>query len=141
MEDDKVNQLGMRVEVLEATIKQVLDILESLMKSATPARDSVQHNAPATLQLVSVSTKPTESNSSWTKWAWKLVVKNNSSKTILFLAQIQFRDADSFALDEQVSDNFRIAPLNESIFTGYRMVDASIANLVESVYANITVVG
>jgi len=56
----------------------------------------------------------------------------NSSKTILFMAHIQFRDADSFALDEETTETFRIAPLSESVFTGYRMVNASIANLVES---------
>jgi hypothetical protein len=148
MEDQNPNDLDERLRVLEikfrsleATMGQVVEVLDTLVKSATSASSSPQPSGPPMLELVSVNTKPTESNSTWTKWAWRIVVKNNSSKAVLFLAHLQFRDADSFALDEQTSDTFRIAPLTENVFTGYRMVDASIANLVDSIYANLTVVG
>lgn len=89
------------------------------------------------LEILSVDAKPTESNSVWTKWSWRLKVNNRSSRTIVSATKIEFRDRESFAIDNHHSEPSAIRP-GEQTLTGFHMVNASIAHLVNSIYATLT---
>ena len=135
--DAQVDLLGAKIEALNQMMESVLAILPAIAPvDKVHDKEALLHSVPD-LQLLSISTKPTESNEVWTKWAWRIIVKNNTNKAIDFQAHIQFRDAESFALDDSNSDILRIAHDREEAFTDYKLVNAAIADQITSVWATL----
>ena len=86
-------------------------------------------------EIVDVDAKVTESNSSWSKFAWKLTIKNKASHPQAFDATIEFQDKDGFVVDDD-NEYGLVVPANaEKTFTGYDLVDAAIAGNVSKIAA------
>lgn len=142
MENSDSATLDARIAALEQQVAQILDYLQAITPQppASPRAVEPQQDKPATLEILSVNAKPTETNSVWTKWAWRVTVKSDADEAIRVQGRIQFRDSDSFALDEDVTEVLTLRPREEQVFTGYKLVDASIAGQVSSVYATLNLI-
>lgn len=89
------------------------------------------------LEVVSIDSKVTESNDSWSKHAWVLIVKNRSMEAKRFDATIQWTDESSFIIDEDVAYNLEISPMTEETFMGYDLITADAAKNVSQITAKI----
>ena len=85
------------------------------------------------LQVVHAAARATERNNNWWRWGWTLTVRNHSTETQNFKAQIQFMDNDGFVVDEKTEYNLSIGPGLQKTFTGSDLIDASVAGRVHSV--------
>ena len=89
------------------------------------------------VEIVSIDTKVTESNNAWSKYAWKLTLKNPTEATGSYVATIEFLDSDGFVVDDATVYDLIITPGEERVFTGYELVDASVAGNISSVGAKV----
>jgi hypothetical protein len=88
-------------------------------------------------QIVSVDSRVTESNGTWSRFAWKVSLRNNSNQPQAFQGTIEFQDSDGFVVD---TSNVRavVIPLqSEQVLTGYALVGAEVRNKVARTVAKI----
>jgi len=104
--------------------------------TAEPTSGATEESKPD-CEIVSVDTRVTEANDVWSKYAWKLKLRNNRSASINVAATIQFRDAQSFVVDDTHATNLILGPNEEKTFTGYALINASSANSVKEVQATL----
>lgn len=90
------------------------------------------------LEIIDIQTRVTESNPSWSKYAWRLTVKNQSSSLVMFDAIIEFQDEDGFVIDEDRAYDLSILGGQRETFTGYALIDASVADNVAKITAKVS---
>jgi hypothetical protein len=90
-------------------------------------------------EIVAVGTRVTESNSVWSKYAWKLTIRNNSDRPQLFTGTIEFQDADGFIVDTSAARHMAVPARSEDVFTGYTLVRAEVAGKIARTVAKIGV--
>lgn len=88
-------------------------------------------------EIVDVDSRVTEANSSWSKYAWKLTIRNMTADALALEAVIEFLDADGFVVDDDREYNLVLGPNQEQTFTGYDLIDASAAPRVAQVNAKV----
>ena len=76
-------------------------------------------------EVTSVESRPGESNSSWTRFSWKLTIFNKSAYPQKFDATIEFRDADGFIVDSDNEYDIVVAARAQETFTGDTLINAS----------------
>jgi hypothetical protein len=76
-------------------------------------------------EIVSVASRPGESNSSWTRFAWKLTIRNRSAYPQKFDATIEFRDGDGFSVDSDNEYDLVVPAGTQETFTGEKLINAS----------------
>jgi hypothetical protein len=76
-------------------------------------------------EIVSVASRPGESNSSWTRFAWKLTIRNKSAYPQKFDATIEFRDGDGFPVDSDNEYNLVVPAGGQETFTGEKLINAN----------------
>jgi hypothetical protein len=96
--------------------------------------DTFLRQAPL-FEIVSVDAKPGESNSSWTRYGWKLTLRNKSSSLLLFDTQVDFVDAQGFPLDHDTEYRIAVRPGESKEVTGEKLIQASIVGRVANVRA------
>lgn len=89
-------------------------------------------------RIVGISSRVTESNSTWWRYAWRLTLANDSQKPMTFNATIEFQDADGFVIDQD-SENGLIPASSEKTFTGYKLVSVPGAAKIEKTMAKVGV--
>lgn len=89
-------------------------------------------------RIVEISSRVTESNNTWWRYAWRLTLANDSQKPMIFNATIEFQDADGFVIDQD-SENGLIPASSEKTFTGYKLVSVPGAAKVEKTMAKVGV--
>jgi len=104
---------------------------------ASKPRRVPEERPDASFEIVDISTRVTESNSTWWKYAWKLTLRNKSDQTLRLDAHIEFLDQDGFVVDDTFENNLILRAGEEDTFTGYDLIDAEIANNVEKVNAKV----
>ena len=107
--------------------------------AGTTAAAGTAPQAPAVtrVEIVSIDARVTESNNTWSKYAWKLTLKNPTQAAKSYTATIEFQDSDGFIVDDDTPYNLVVAAGQEEVFTGYTLVDASVAGNVSSVGAKV----
>ncbi|MAG37544.1 MAG: hypothetical protein CL878_15010 [Dehalococcoidia bacterium] len=110
--------------------------------SPTPAV-SIEPQIPPTaggklLDVLDIAARVTESNQSWSRFAWRLTVRNNSDSARAFDATIEFQDRDGFIVDTDREYGLVIGPQAEETFTGSTLIDASVAGSVKRLVAKIS---
>jgi hypothetical protein len=114
--------------------------------SAPPAATNTEAPAPrvtpveredSSFQIVDISTRVTESNSTWWKYAWKLTLRNYSEQTLQLDAHIEFLDEDGFVVDDARESSLILRAGEEKTFTGYELIDAAVAPNVQRVNAKV----
>ena len=88
-------------------------------------------------EIISIDAKVTEKNDIWWKNAWILVIKNDSPSNLSFDATIEFLDADGFVVDDDRVYDLQVNAGEQETFTGYALVDASVAPNVKQVHAKV----
>ncbi len=80
--------------------------LPQYVGAASAEASSVPATAPAaapdeasSVEIVSIDARVTESNSTWSRFAWILKIRNSSNQPRQFNATIEFQDADGFVID------------------------------------------
>jgi hypothetical protein len=101
-----------------------------------PLPNSAEPAGPA-LRIKDVSGKVTEANDVWSKFAWRLKVGNDGDESASFTALIQFVDKDGYIVDEDRQYDMVVAAHEERTFSGFKLIDASVAGNVKSVSAKI----
>jgi hypothetical protein len=76
-------------------------------------------------EITSVASRPGESNSAWTRFAWKLSIANRSPSPQRFEAEIEFRDSDGFPVDTARAYDLVVSASDEGTFTGEKLIEAS----------------
>lgn len=89
-------------------------------------------------RIVEISSRVTESNNTWWRYAWRLTLANDSQKPMMFNTTIEFQDADGFVIDQD-SENGLIPASSEKTFTGYKLVSVPGAAKVEKTLAKVGV--
>lgn len=88
-------------------------------------------------EVIEVASRPGESNSTWTRFSWKLTIRNKSSLPAHFAATIEFRDADGFPVDSDNDYNLMVPAFSEQTFTGAKLIDASQVGRISSTAAKV----
>jgi hypothetical protein len=107
-------------------------------RSAAPPQSAV---APAAQdkqwEIVEVDAKVTESNSTWSRFAWKLTVKNTGPNALALEATIEFQDKDGFIVDSDANNRFAVAAGATETVTGYALITAGVAGNVARTVAKV----
>ena len=88
-------------------------------------------------RIVSVDTRVTESNTVWSKYAWKLTLQNDSDQPHVFRGTIEFQDSDGFIVDTGSANDMFVPAKSEQVFTGYALIRAEVAGKVAGTVAKI----
>jgi hypothetical protein len=75
-------------------------------------------------EIISIDTRVTEANNVWSRFAWKLVMKNTANYPLRFDATIEFQDKDGFIIDTNTAHGLFISPRAQDAFTGYALIKA-----------------
>jgi hypothetical protein len=75
-------------------------------------------------EIISVDTRVTESNSTWSRFAWKLEMKNTANHALRFDVTIEFQDKDGFIVDTNTAHGLMIGPGAQETFTGFALIRA-----------------
>ncbi len=90
------------------------------------ARPASVAAAPAAVEkeweIVSIDSRVTESNDTWSKYAWKLTMRNKGATPRAFRATIEFQDKDGFIIDTDSSDTFVVPANADDTATGYALI-------------------
>lgn len=92
---------------------------------------------PAPVEVVSITTKVTESNSVWSKYAWNLTLKNNTDKDRTVRADVEWTDKEGFVVDTDVEYSIVVPANSETTFNDFQLIDASVAGDVENIEVEI----
>lgn len=138
-----------RIANLEAQIIQLeqrLANLESLQVSKpslapalTTSPSEEDFDNARVFEIVSIDTRLVEANDTWSKIAWKLVLKNLTDTKIAFHTNIEFLDKDGFLVDDTFAPNLLISARNEQSFTGTTLIDAPLIGNVASIQAKVKI--
>ena len=90
-------------------------------------------------EISEVSMKILETNNSWWQYSWILKVKNVGNIGVAIDAQIKFLDAEGFLIDYDNEYGLYISSNTEESFTGFVLIDTSVASRVASVTAEINI--
>jgi hypothetical protein len=100
--------------------------------AATPASEAAKE-----WEIISIDTRVTESNSTWSRFAWKLEMKNTANYPLRFDATIEFQDKDGFIIDTDTAAGLVISPHAKETFTGYALIRAEGARRVARTFAKV----
>ncbi len=105
--------------------------------STAPETSPTPAAAPSkkALEITDIDARVTESNSTWSKFAWKLTVRNRSDSPQRLDATIEFQDKDGFVVDDDRERGLVVPANDEATFTGYTLVDADVAGTVSRTVA------
>jgi hypothetical protein len=105
--------------------------------ATAPTPSTVTPPTDSSWEIVSVDSRVTESNSSWWKYAWKLTIRNRGTQPIGLDATIEFQDGDGFVVDSDNEYGLVVGAGAEQTFTGFDLVDSSVAANVKRTNAKV----
>ncbi len=106
-------------------------------KAATVETSTKDEMPGPAVTIVDINTRVTESNSTWSKFAWVLTVRNDSATPTTLTATIEFLDKDGFVVDDDIERGLVLPALGEKTFRGYDLVDAAVAGSIDQVSAKV----
>jgi hypothetical protein len=87
-----------------------------------PARALPTQSQERNWQIIGVDSRVTETNETWWRYAWKLILKNNADVPQRFSAEIELQDADGFVIHSNMASSLVIPAHSQQVFTGYQLV-------------------
>ncbi len=88
-------------------------------------------------RIVSIDARITEANTTWSRYAWKLMLANDSEKPQLFRGTIEFQDSDGFIVDTSNAGNMVVPAGSEGEFTGFALIRAEVVGKVARAVAKV----
>lgn len=89
------------------------------------------------VEVVNVSTKVTEQNSVWWKYAWILTLKNNTDRERSVTAVLKWVDVDGFVVDSDTEYSLTIPAGEEKTFNDFKLVSTPGASDVNGIQAEL----
>lgn len=89
------------------------------------------------LEITDVSTKATETNAVWWKYAWVVKIKNNSTQDQVVSLEVKWFDSEGFILDTDDEYAVSLPAGEETTINGYDLLDIEVAPRVKTVEAEI----
>jgi|AntRauTorckE6833_2_1112554.scaffolds.fasta_scaffold56164_1 hypothetical protein len=89
------------------------------------------------VEIVDISTKVTEQNNVWWKYAWNLTLKNNTDREKSVRAEIKWLDAEGFVVDSHTEYSLSVPAGEEKIFSDFALVSTPGASNIEGIKAEI----
>lgn len=105
--------------------------------SVSSDNQGVSQNNEPTIDIVSIDTKITERNSVWSKFSWVLKLKNNTDRQKSVSVDLKWVDEGGFVLDDHQEYNLKVPANQEATFNDYILIDASVADNVVGVEAEV----
>lgn len=99
--------------------------LESQVK--TSEKYSAYFSTNKDWKIVEITTRVTEQNDVWWKYAWKLTIENSSTHNICLSGEVKFCDADGFIVDTDMLYSIIVSANSSEIFTGFVLIDTDVA--------------
>jgi uncharacterized protein YcfL len=120
---------------------------ESVTQSGTVVSDTNTEKSETTeqetqpeqksIEIVDVSTKVTEQNSVWWKYAWVLTLKNNTNRDRSVTAELKWVDADGFVVDSATEYSLTIPAGEEKTFNDFALISTPGSADVEGIQAEL----
>lgn len=88
-------------------------------------------------RIVSVDARVTESNTVWSRFAWKLTLDNDSDRAQSFQGTIEFQDSDGFIVDTSNPGQMLVPAQSEQVFTGFALIKAELVGKVARAVAKV----
>jgi hypothetical protein len=88
-------------------------------------------------RIVSIDARVTEANTTWSRYAWKLMLGNDSDKPQLFRGTIEFQDSEGFIVDTGDTGTMVVPAQSEQVFTGFTLIRAEAAGKVSRTVAKV----
>jgi TPR repeat protein len=92
---------------------------------ARPAAVALLYSSKEGIDVVEFGAKVTEQGHTYSRWAWKITVKNNTAGSQRLWAKMVFLDKEGFNLHE-TQGKLEIAGGRRDTFTGYDLIDHDI---------------
>jgi len=105
--------------------------------AVVPSQVIQGHSSSEDFEIISVASRPGESNSSWTRFAWRLTLANKSSYPQKFDATVEFRDSDGFPVDSDQEYGLVVPGGGQETFTGEKLITASQVSRIASTAAKV----
>lgn len=109
----------------------------STTSNNTDGNGSASDTRTATIEIIDISTRVTESNSVWSRFAWNLTLKNNTDRPRTVSAVIKWVDKDGFVVDSDRQYSLSVPANAEHTFNDYKLIDASVAADVDGIEVEI----
>jgi len=113
----------------------------SSQSSSSQSSSDIAQPAPSPTQdwhVVSIDGRITESDETQTRYAWKLVIRNDSAQPAVFSGKVEFQDADGFIVETDSDWNMQVAAESDATFTGYALMSTPDARKVTQTVAKIS---
>lgn len=129
--------------VPQVELNNVEDLADNSAQAPQPSSSRVRPRtaAPtppkASFDILEISTRVTERNAVWWRYAWRLSIKNTGPTTLVLNATIEFQDEDGFVVDTDDEYNLVLAAGEEKTFTGSALIDVESAASVGRVNAEV----
>ncbi len=101
-----------------------------------PAQPTPGQSQTRNWQIVGINSRVTATTSMWWRYAWKLILRNNSESPQQFAAEIEFQDVDGFVIYSGRAHGLFV-PANEQVLTGSELVGIPGASRVSRTYAKV----
>ena len=102
-----------------------------------PAAGAPQANQKGLFEIVAIDSRITESNRVWSRFAWKLTIRNHDKVAHTFNATIEFQDSEGFVVDDDDEYGLTVPPGSEQVFTGFDLVSADVVGKVARTNAKV----
>ncbi len=141
----EVNDVMGRLGALEKRVSELEELVLAMSSGILEPNgpDPAQQDEPdavvKSFEILGVDARITESNDVWSKFAWKLDLRSNSSDPLLLHATVQFLDQDGFVVDDMSQDGIRLTAGSEETVRGYALIDAGVVDSIDSVNAEVGV--
>lgn len=134
-----------RIAMLEEKVARLEQRLAKLENSPNTQSPKLQDTAPISsleehaplFEILKVDAKITESNNTWSKFAWKLILKSLSKTPFSFHATVEFLDKDGFVVADSLQPNLLLRPRSEQTFIGYELIDDSVVRSIHTIQAKV----
>lgn len=98
-----------------------------------------ENSAPqqAAIEIVDISTRVTEQNSVWWKFAWNLTLKNNTDRDRTVTAEIKWVDEEGFVVDNDTAYSLVVPANSEKTFNDFQLINTPVAPNVDGIKAQV----
>jgi ankyrin repeat protein len=126
---NNMKEMSNSLQELEASNRNFTNKLQKFQESySTPvsanenAENGLVVSAKPAFEVLNVTAKPTEQNSVWWRYGYRLTVRNNGMDTDRQYFEIQFHDAEGYVIDTK-TERAVIKPGTTNIITGETLVN------------------
>jgi hypothetical protein len=85
----------------------------------------------------SIEARITESNDQWSRYAWRLGIRNDANEPHVFQGRVEFQDRDGFIVDTGDAYGMLVPAKSTQVFTGFKLVNAAVVGKVAKVAADV----